>query len=648
MTPLASVVASLRRRSRNGLGDRSRAGQRGGPRSTEPGRGGPSLGGLILGELRWSLAQSLRPVPVAIGAAVAVGLSVALGPFTPGAVLADGWRLGIAAIVGVVASVAAKNTLDRRADDGLVAATRALIAVLALAVGATIAVSNLLAVVVPSTVDQPVVGATIDGSFPVDTPLLVGAALLVSAVVLVAAGSRTGFPGSLLFLALGLAVGSGGTGWLVVDDAQLVQQLAVAALVVILFEGGLTTSVDDLRRGAPAGVALATVGVAVTGGVVALGAVALLGLDAQTAMLIGAVVASTDAAAVFDLLRRAPLPGRIASALKIESGTNDPIAMLLTLTIVQSWTQPVSAWAAAAFGIVQLLGGLVIGAVLGTLGAAVVRRLPAPSEGLVGTFALGVGVLTYGLASAAGGSGLLATYIAGVVLAVEAPRRRRAFRSFLTALAGGVEIGLFLLLGLLADLGRLLEVAGIGLAITAILLVVARPLAVAAALTPLRFSARDQAAVGVLGLRGAVPVVLSTLVITSGIDDADTVFDVVFTVVVVATIAQSSIGPWLLRRLGVEPDRSRAGEVEALVADEAGVDLIEATLDTDSPLVGRTIAEADVPEGLLVGVVVRDGQAMIAKGGTRLAAGDRLVLVRTADPEGIAAVEAWVGPTQPA
>ncbi|MGH1504492.1 MAG: potassium/proton antiporter [Acidimicrobiales bacterium] len=642
MTPLASFVAAIRRRSRHGSAPRSRPDGRGGSAA------GPSLVALVLGELRWSLAQALRPAPVAIGAAVAVGLSVALGPFTPGAVLADGWRLAIAAIVGVVASVAAKNTLDRRADDGLVAATRALIAVLALAVGATIAVSNLLAVVVPSTVDQPAVGATIDGSFPVDTPLLVGASLLVSAVVLVAAGSRTGFPGSLVFLALGLAVGSGGTGWLVVDDAQLVQQLAVAALVVILFEGGLTTSVDDLRRGAPAGVALATVGVAVTGGVVALGAVALLGLDAQTAMLIGAVVASTDAAAVFDLLRRAPLPGRIASALKIESGTNDPIAMLLTLTIVQSWTQPVSAWAAAAFGIVQLLGGLVIGAVLGTLGAAVVRRLPAPSEGLVGTFALGVGVLTYGLASAAGGSGLLATYIAGVVLAVEAPRRRRAFRSFLTALAGGVEIGLFLLLGLLADLGRLLEVAGIGLAITAILLVVARPLAVAAALTPLRFSARDQAAVGVLGLRGAVPVVLSTLVITSGIDDADTVFDVVFTVVVVATVAQSSIGPWLLRRLGVEPDRSRAGEVEALVADEAGVDLIEATLDPDSPLVGRTIAEADVPEGLLVGVVVRDGKAMIAKGGTRLAAGDRLVLVRTADPEGIAAVEAWVGPTQPA
>lgn len=637
MTPLASVVAALRRRSRNG--------SRGGARPPAPGPSGPTLLTLIVGELRWSLAQSLRPVPVAVGAAVAVGLSAALGPFTPGAVLADGWRLGIAAIVGVVASVAAKNTLDRRAEDGLVAAARALIAVLALAVGATIAVSNLLAVVAPSTAEQPLDGATIDGSFPVDTPLLVGASLLVSAVVLVAAGSRTGFPGSLVFLALGLAVGSGGTGWLVVDDAQLVQQLAVAALVVILFEGGLTTSLDDLRRGAPAGVALATVGVAVTGGVVALGAVALLGLDVQTAMLIGAVVASTDAAAVFDLLRRAPLPARIASALKIESGTNDPIAMLLTLTIVQSWSQPVSAWAAAAFGIVQLLGGLVTGAALGALGAAVVRRLPAPSEGLVGTFALGVGVLTYGVASAIGGSGLLAAYIAGVVLAVEAPRRRRAFRSFLTALAGGVEIGLFLLLGLLADLGRLLEVAGIGLAITAILLGVARPLAVAAALTPLRFSARDQAAVGVLGLRGAVPVVLSTLVITSGIDDADTVFDVVFTVVVVATIAQSSVGPWLLRRLGVEPDLSRAGEVEALVADEAGVDLIEATLDADSPLVGRTIAQAEVPEGVLVGVVVRDGAAMIAKGGTRLAAGDRLVLVCTADPAGIGAVEAWVGPT---
>lgn len=608
---------------------------------------GPSLSRLILGELAWALRQALHPVKLGVGVVVTVAVLAAFGPLTPGLVLSQGWRLTAAVVLGLMAAATAHALLQRggrRAGEGDPRpALRTVLAAVALMLTGSVVLGYLLAAVTGST--DPAASEALDAGLTVDRTLLVAAALLVAGVLAGALGARLRVPGALVFLLLGMALGDDGLGLVSLSDPLLVQSLGVVALVVILFEGGLTTRPEQLRRGAAPGLLLATVGVAVTAGVTALGAMWLLDVPSRVAWLVGAVVASTDAAAVFDLLRRAPLPERLAAVLKVESGANDPVAVLLTVGLLSSWTPPTTAAAWIAFGAVQLIGGAAVGLAAGWTGARLLRRVDLGASGLYPVLGLAIAGLTYGVAAALGASGFLAVYVAGIVLAAEAPRGRSALQTFHTALANGAEIGLFLLLGLLVFPAQLPGVAVTALGVVALLLLVGRPLACALTLVPLGFSTRGIAAVSWLGLRGAVPIVLATLAYSAGIPGAATIFNVVFFIVLASALVQGTTAVPLITALGLAaPPSPRDVIAGALPIQGTGIDVIEVAVPDGSPLVGQLLRTVPAPTDVLVAAVVRDGEVLLPRGDTRIRRGDLLV-VTTVDREGgIRRVEQWAGP----
>ena len=598
--------------------------------------GGPGLGRLLLEELAWAAREAVHPVKMVTAGLVVVGVGVALGPTTPGPVLGAGWRLAVSVLLGLVALATAHALLQRRTDDDGLRALRVVLAATAVVVVGTLVVGSLLAVITSSEPDQ--VEHLLEVSLAIDRPLLVGAALLVAGILVAGVGNRLAIPGALLFLGLGMLIGSDGLELVNVSDAGMVQSIGVVALVIILFDGGLGTDADRLRRGLIPGLALGTVGVAVTAGVTAIGTMWLLGAPSRLAWLTGAIVASTDAAAVLPLLRRVKVPNRVADALRLESGVNDPIAVLLTVGLLSSWDAPSTAAAWIGFGALQLIGALAVGTAVGWSGAWLLRRVDLGTGGLYPVLALGVAGLAYGAAVAVGASG----FLAGIVLAAEAPRRRRSVRLFVGALSSGAEVGLFLLLGLLVSPGELPGVAGTALAVSAVLVFVARPLAVWLSLTWFDLSLRELAAVSWLGLRGAVPIVLATLAFSSGLPEAAVVFDVVFFVVLTSALVQGLTAMPVIRRLGLPAEDGPSGSVEIMPLEDAGVDVAEVVVDADSSVAGRLLSDSGVPEGLLVSAIVRGERVLVPRGSTRLLVGDLLVVTTADQRYGSRDVQAWV------
>lgn len=528
---------------------------------------GMSLLRLLGGELAWGVRQLASPPRLVAAVAVAVAVLAALGPATPGPVLVSGWRVAAAVVLGLAGAAVAHALLGRIAPraSGAGADPLAIAAVVtgtvALLVVATLLVSY-LAAAVGGGFEGGVVDAEatrVSAALAIDRPIAIGAGLLVVGVAVSALGSKLQLPAALLLLVVGLAAGDGGFGLVGLADPDVVQGLAVAALVVIVFQGGLTTSPADLRRAAAPGVALATVGVLVSTAITAGAVVVLLDVPARAAWLIGAVVSSTDPAAVFALLRGTRLPPRLAAVLRVEAGTNDPVAVLLTVGLVATWEQPAGVASWLAFGTLQLLGGMAVGTALGWAGALVLRRVHLDDEGLAAVLALGIAGLAYGLAATVGGSGLLAAYLAGVVVAIATPDRREAVARSTSGLAAAVDVALFLLLGLLVSPGSLIAVAPTAAVVAVVLAFVARPVATGAALLPLGFHPRDVAVVAWLGLRGAVPIVLATFALSGGVPDAALLIDVVFFVVLLSTLLQGPTAPLAVRRLAdPAPEGDRA------------------------------------------------------------------------------------------
>jgi cell volume regulation protein A len=591
------------------------------------------------------LRQSVRRGKLAAAIVVAVASIAAFGPLTPGLVLSQGWRLAVGLVLGMVAAVIAHGLLQRssrREHDGdPLPALRAALAATVLLVTGTIALAYLLAAVTGGSTD-PTASEALHVGLAVDEPLLIGAALLTGGVLAAALGTRLSVPGALLFLGLGMIIGEDGLGWLSLTDTGSVQSLAVCALLIILFEGGLTTDMEQVRRGAAPGLILATLGVAITAGVTALGATWLLDAPNNIAWLVGATVASTDAAAVFALLRRVRLPERLASVLKVESGANDPVGVLLTVGLLASWGTPASTTAWLMFGAMQLIGGAAIGVAVGWLGARLMRQIRLGGGGMYPVLALALAGLTYGVAVAVGASGFLAVYVAGIVLAAEVPRRRRALRNFHEALANGAEVGLFLILGQLVSPSQLIAVAPVALAVVAVMTLIGRPLACAVGLAPLGFSAREITAVSWLGLRGAVPIVLATFALSAGIADADTVFNVVFFIVLVSALIQGTTAIPVIMRLGLDATHSSADAVtDALPIEGSGIDMVEVVVREDSALVGQLLREAPAPESALVVAVARGKHVLLPRGDTRICPGDLLVVTTNDQEHGIHRIEEW-------
>ncbi len=461
-------------------------------------------------------------------------------------------------------------------------------------------------------------------NFPVDAGILLGAGLVIVGVVVSGVADRFRLPGLVLFLVIGMAVADDGLALIHFGDAQLAQNVAIVALVVILFEGGLATAPAAIRRAGVPAALLATVGVIVTAAIAAGGAALAFDLPASSYLLIGAVVASTDAAAVFSALRGQTMPARVRDLLQMESGLNDPVAVLLTIGMVEVWRGQPSAGDWVAFGLLHLVGGLVVGVAIGMAARVMLRRLHLPSASSYPVLALAIAGLSYGVATELGSSGFLAVYLTGLVLG----RKRRLVRSLLhfhEGLAAAAEAVLFLMLGLLVFPSRLLDVIWPSLFVALALMIVARPVAVALCLPWFRFDRRELALVSWAGLRGAVPIVLATIPLTAGHPDGSLVFDVVFVTVLASLVIQASSVSWLVKRLGFAEEVTFA-HAEVAVLDTLIADLIELRLNPRSPVVGTQLRDHELPHGARVALVVRAAETFVPDGEMVLTAGDVLLL----------------------
>lgn len=462
--------------------------------------------------------------------------------------------------------------------------------------------------------------------------LFIGSAVLLVAVGAVRLSVRSGFPSLLIYLGIGLALGNAGVG-IEFDDASITRVLGYAALVLILAEGGLTTSWANIKESVAPAALLSTVGVVVSVLVVAGAAHLLLSLSWTLSLLIGAIVTSTDAAAVFAVLRNVPLPRRLSGMLEAESGFNDAPVVILVVAFAaqglpggeaQAW------WVLLWHATIELAGGSAVGLALGWLGGRLLRRVAGTSSALFSIGVVSLTVFAYAAASAVHTSGFIATYLCALVLANMGLPHRMPVQSFATAMGWLAQIGLFVLLGLLADPFRLDDQVVPAIVIGLVLLLVARPLSVIASTTWFRVPWRDQVFLSWAGLRGAVPVVLATVPLVTGTPDTEWIFDLVFVLVVVFTVIQAPTLSWVARRLRLtEGVRTVDVDLEAMPLTEIGADVLQVTVGDESRLHGVAVFELRLPKGANVTLIVRDGEGFVPTMHTTLRHGDQLLVVTT-------------------
>nr|WP_231961555.1 potassium/proton antiporter [Pedococcus dokdonensis] len=471
--------------------------------------------------------------------------------------------------------------------------------------------------------------------------LLVGSLVLLVSVAAVRLSLKSGLPSLLIYLGIGLAIGEAGPFIAIrFDSNELTQVLGYAALILILGEGGLSTRWDGIRRSVGPAAVLSTVGVIVSVAVVALAARFVLHHDWNTALLIGAILSSTDAAAVFSVLRRVPLPRRITGMLEAESGFNDaPVVILVTALAVRS-ANPAEAegWITLALKAVAELGaGAAIGLAIGWAGGQFMRRTASGSSGLFSIGVVALTVLAYAAAASVHASGFLACYLAALVLGNLKLPHGPAVLGLSTALGWLAQIGLFVLLGLLASPSRMGAQVLPAIVIGLVLLLVARPLSVLVSASPFGLGWRDQAFLSWAGLRGAVPVVLATVPLTVGARNVDWIFELVFVLVVIFTLVQAPTLPWVAQRLGIVEDyRSLDLAVEATPLEELRAELMQVTVGPASRLHGVEVFELRLPEGANVTLVVRGGKGFVPENNTVIRRGDQLLVVSTAEVKALA------------
>lgn len=454
----------------------------------------------------------------------------------------------------------------------------------------------------------------------------IGAGVILVSVLAVRLSTKVGLPSLLLYLGIGVLIGEVGLG-IRFDDAALTQALGIAALVLILADGGLSTRWSTVRPALGLGLALSTLAVAVSIAVVAVLLHVLLDLDWRVAFLWGAVLSSTDAAAVFSVLRNLGVSGRLVGALELESGLNDaPVflaVVLLSSASALTWVEPVL--------VVYELGvGAILGGLLGRLGVLGLRRAALPATGLYPLATMSVCVLAFATGQLIHASGLLATYVAALVLGNSTLPHREGSRSFAEGLGWLAQIGLFVLLGLYSSPARLLDAVVPALIAGAVLLLAARPLSVFVASLGFGVPWREQIFLSWAGLRGAVPIVLALIPLTEGLPGARELVDAVFVLVVVLVLVQGTTLPLLARTLGLSGgSRVEEIEVDAAPLDTVGADLLQMTVPGGSKLHGVYVRELRLPEGSGLSLVVRDGASFTPQGASRIQEGDQLLVVTT-------------------
>jgi potassium/hydrogen antiporter len=466
------------------------------------------------------------------------------------------------------------------------------------------------------------------------------AELILIAGVLLAAGiagallaDRVRIPGLLLFLGLGMLAGSEGIGGIDFNDTELARTLGTIALVLILFEGGLTSGWSEIRPVLGTAASLATVGTAVTAAIAGLAAKWIFDLSTLEGLLVGAAVAATDSAAIFAVLRRSTLEKRLARSLEGESGMNDPVALLLVIGFIE-WIQEPGYGAADMAGLLALkIGlGIAIGLAIGWVSVRILDRVRLPTDGIYPVATIAVAGLAYGLAEVAHGSGLLAVYLTALALGGAAIPAKRTVVSFHEGLGWVSQMALFIMLGLLVFPSTLGDVAVKGIALSAVLILVARPIATSIATAFSPFNARERLMLGWAGLRGATPIWLATFPVVAGVRGAPEEFAIVFFVVVSSTLVQGASFEPLAQRLGLTTDEPSLPRrlLESGRIQRMGGDVVAFRLPEGAAAAGHPVRDLELPREALVNVIVREGHAIPPRGSTELQEGDELhVLVRS-------------------
>jgi cell volume regulation protein A len=461
--------------------------------------------------------------------------------------------------------------------------------------------------------------------------LVTGGILLVLSVVLSRTSGRLGIPIFLLFLLVGMLAGSDGLGGIAFDDYQLAFRLGTIALVLILFDGGLNTPIEVVRAGMKPAVLLATVGVVGTAAVVACGAW-LLGLPWPMALLIGAVVSSTDAAAVFSTLRASNLhlKRRVGTTLELESGLNDPVAVILTVAVTSyiAGQQVLSPMLAVDIA-VQLAVGAAVGLVAGFAGRWLLQKVRLPASGLYAVLSLSIAALSFGIATVLWGSGFLSVYVTAVVIGNSRYPYRSGVARFHDAAAWLSQVMMFILLGLLVMPSELLSVLALGIALSLVLVFLARPLIVFLCLAPLGFPLKESAYIGWIGLRGAVPIVLATFPVLAGIDGAGQVFNIVFFVVVfTALIPGATVGQatrWLGLTSNLPPPPPAILEITSFTPIHG--EMVSFFIRPESAVCGSTIRNIPFPPRASVLLIVRGEDLIVPRGNTVLEPNDHVYVL---------------------
>lgn len=461
-------------------------------------------------------------------------------------------------------------------------------------------------------------------------------AILAGSLVLALGAARVGIPSLVVFLGLGMLLGSDGLGGIEFSDVALARTVGIVGLATILYEGGLSTSWRRLRRVAGPAALLSTLGVAATALLIAPAAHLLFHLPWLQSVLLGAVVSPTDAAAVFATLRYTDIRRRLARTLEAETGLNDPLAIALTLGLISWIGKPGSGFSGLIVEVVRQLGlGLVVGAAFAGAAAWLFARLPHSIGVFAPVASVGTAALAFGTADVMGGSGFLAVYLVGLAVGSTPSRYRGQIVAFHQGLAFLAQVTLFVAFGLLVFPHELGGVAAASLALAALLVVVVRPLAVWFSTALSAFTARERVLMGWAGLRGAAPIVLATLVLSSGLHQGVTIFNAVFFVVVTSTLFQGTTLELIARRLRLVDPRPTLTtpplEVDAL----GSLALVEFDVAGDHAIAGSTVSELGLPHHALVAVIARETHTIPPRGSTVIRPGDRLYILnpRSEQPE---------------
>jgi potassium/hydrogen antiporter len=462
--------------------------------------------------------------------------------------------------------------------------------------------------------------------------ILVAGALLAAGIAATLVAGRLRVPGLLLFLGLGMLIGSDGFGWIEFDDAELTRTIGIVALCLILFEGGFAAGWDEIRPVLAPSLSLASVGTLVTAAVTGVAAMWLLDLSALEGLLLGSIVATTDSAAIFSVLRGSGLNRRLARTLEGESGFNDPFAILLVLGFIEWIQQPDFGFPEMLLLLAQQLAiGAALGLLIGRGAVEAFRQLNFSTSGLYPVASIATAALAFGVADSLHGSGFLAVYLAALTLGSARLPGRRTIGDFHAGLAWVSQIALFLTLGLLVFPSELGGIAGEGLLIAAVLMFVARPLAALLSTAFGHYSVRESLLLGWAGLRGAIPIVLATFPVIEGVSNADELFNIVFFVVITSTLVQGATFEPLARLLGVTSDEPALGRplIEVGMVRRLGAEVVEFPVQDGDAIAGRVVNELGLPREALVSIVVREDEALLPRGSTEIEAGDRLhILMR--------------------